>query len=456
MAKPLVAIVGRPNVGKSTLFNRLIGARVAIVEDIPGITRDRVYGECEWRGLTFRVVDTGGLGMGEADPFHAEIREQAELAIEEADAILFVTDVTEGLSPIDQELADLLRSSRKPVVVAVNKADNDRREQDAPEFYQLGFETVYSIAALQGRGVGDMLDSLVEALPPAAAEEATDEEQIRLSIVGRPNVGKSSLLNAIVGDERVIVSEVPGTTRDAVDVPFELGDQRFLLVDTAGIRRPGKVQGSIEFYMVLRAERAIERSDVSVLVIDAAAGLMDGDKRVGGLARDKGIACVIFVNKWDLVRGISAKEFGAELRRQMPFLVYAPIVFGSALKRQGVSELLDTAVDVANNHALRVPTGELNRLIHDAVDRRPYTSHGRDLKILYVTQSGVKPPTFILFVNDPKLVHFSYLRYLMNQLRQTYGFQGSPLRLHVRKRSRTGDEEEERIVAALTGDQPSR
>jgi GTPase len=456
MAHPLVAVVGRPNVGKSTLFNRLVGERVAIVEDTPGITRDRIYGECEWRGRSIRVVDTGGLGMGAEDPFHAEIREQAELAMEEADAILFVTDVSEGLSPVDRDLADLLRRSHKPVIVAVNKADNPKREQEAPEFYQLGFEHVFAIAAHQGRGVGDLLDGLFEALPPAEPTEEPDEDQIRLCIVGRPNVGKSSLLNAIVGDERAIVSPVPGTTRDAVDVPFELGDQRFLLVDTAGIRRPGKVQGSIEFYMVLRAERALERSDVAILVIDAAAGLMDGDKRVGGLARDKGRACVIFVNKWDLVKGLSMKEFGAELRRQSPFLEYAPVVFGSALKRQGVRELLDSAADVANNHALRVPTGELNRVLRDAVDRRPYTSRGRELKVLYATQTTVKPPTFVIFVNDSKLVHFSYQRYLTNQIRQAFGFQGTPLRFHFRKRTRTGDEEEERLVAAIGGDQHQR
>jgi GTP-binding protein len=452
MSRPLVAIVGRPNVGKSTLFNRLVGQRVAIVEDTPGITRDRVYGESEWRGREFRVVDTGGLGMGEEDPFHAEIREQAELAVEEADAILFVTDVTEGLTPIDRDLADMFRRATKPVIVVVNKADNPKREQEAPEFYELGFDQVFPVAAHQGRGVGDLLDVLIDALTFTEEEEEVDEEQIRLSIVGRPNVGKSSLLNAIVGDERVIVSEVPGTTRDAVDVPFELGDQRFLLVDTAGIRRPGKVQGSVEFYMVLRAERALERSDLAVLVIDAAAGLMDGDKRVGGLARDKGRGCVIFVNKWDLVKGISMKEFGTELRRQLPFLDYAPIVFGSALKRQGIRELLDTAADVSNNHAMRVPTGELNRVIRDAVDRRPYTARGRDLKVLYATQVSVRPPTFLLFVNDPKLVHFSYERYLQNQLRQAFGFQGTPLRLQVRKRTRTGDAEEERLVAALSGE----
>jgi len=288
-------------------------------------------------------------------------------------------------------------------------------------------------------------------LPPPAPEAEPEADRIRLCIVGRPNVGKSSLLNAIVGDERAIVSEVPGTTRDAVDVPFELGDQRFLLVDTAGIRRPGKVQGSIEFYMVLRAERALERSDVALLVMDGAAGLMDGDKRVGGLARDQGRGCVIFVNKWDLVRGLSMKEFGVELRRQLPFLDYAPVVFGSALKVQGIRELLDTAADVANNHAMRVSTGELNRVIREAVERRPYTSRGRELNVLYATQIAVKPPTFVLFVNDPKLVHFSYLRYLQNQLRATFGFQGTPLRLYVRKRTRSGDEEEERIIAAVAG-----
>jgi GTP-binding protein len=438
MAKPVVAIVGRPNVGKSSLFNRLVGERVAIVEDTPGITRDRVYGETDWNGRSFTVVDTGGLGMTEGDPFQKVIREQAELALEEADVILFVVDAIEGLSPIDMELAELLRRAQKPVMILANKADNARREMETPEFYQLGLGEVFSVAAHHGRGVADMLDALVEQLPPEE-EEVEDPDRIRVSIVGRPNVGKSSLLNAILGQPRVIVSEIPGTTRDPVDVPFDEGEHKFVLVDTAGIRRPGKVQGSIEYYMVLRAQRAIERSDVAILVIDASAGLMDGDKRVGGMTREAGRGCVIFVNKWDLVRGKSMKEFGAEIMRQMPFLGYAPIAFGSATDRKGLKPLLDTVATVANNHALRIPTGELNRILHEATDRRPYTSRGRELKVYYAAVVAVKPPTIVLFVNDPRRMHLGYLRYLENQLRAAFGFVGTPLRLIVRKRG--ADEE---------------
>jgi GTP-binding protein len=438
MPKPIVAIVGRPNVGKSSLFNRLVGERVAIVEDTPGITRDRVYGESDWNGREFDVVDTGGLGLTSDDPFEAGIREQAEIAIEEADVILFVVDAIEGLSPIDDDVAELLRRASKPVMVLANKADNQRREMDTPEFYQLGLGEVFPVAAHHGRGVGDMLDALVKMLPPEEPEEE-ETDRIRVSIIGRPNVGKSSLLNAIMGERRAIVSNIPGTTRDAVDVPFDAGDHRFLLVDTAGIRRAGKIQGSVEYYMVLRAQRAIERSDVSILVIDAEAGLLDGDKRVGGMTRDMGRGCVIFVNKWDLLKGVPMRAFAEEVERQMPFLGYAPIAFGSALEETGIGPLLDTVATVAGNHALRVPTGELNRVLREATERRPYTSRGRDLKLYYATMVAVKPPTIVLFVNDPKLVHLSYSRYLENQLRAAFGFLGTPIRLLVRKR---GEDEE--------------
>lgn len=441
MSKPVVAIVGRPNVGKSSLFNRLVGERVTIVEETPGITRDRVYGETDWNGRTFMVVDTGGLGMTGEDPFQKVIREQAEMAMEEADLILFVVDAIEGLSPIDMELAELLRRSGKPVLVAANKVDNARLELETPEFYRLGLGEVYPIAAHHGRGVADMLDALVERLPPDEGE-VEESDRIRVSIVGRPNVGKSALLNAILGQPRVIVSEIPGTTRDPVDVPFDTEEHKFLLVDTAGIRRPGKIQGSIEYYMVLRAQRAIERSDVAILVIDGAAGLTDGDKRVGGMTREAGRGCVIFVNKWDLVKGQSMKEFGNEILRQMPFLSYAPICFGSALERTGLKPLLDTVAVVADNHALRVPTAELNRVLHEATERRPYVARGRELKVYYAAVVSVKPPTIVLFVNDPRRMHIGYQRYLENQLRAAFGFVGTPIRLILRKRG--SEEEEER------------
>ena len=439
MAKPTVAIVGRPNVGKSTLFNRLVGQRVAIVEDTPGITRDRVYGHTDWNGREFTVIDTGGLGLGDQDPFGEHIQQQAETAIHEADLILFLVDAREGMTPGDQDVAEFFRASGRPIILVANKADNVRVETDAHEFYQLGLGDVHAISAHSSRGVADLLDAVVERLPPPE-EEPEEDDRIGVAIVGRPNVGKSSLLNAILGEERVIVSPVAGTTRDAIDVPFDFEDHRFTLVDTAGIRRAGKIQGSVEFYTVLRAERALERSDVAVVVVDASMGLVDGDKRVAGLAVEAGRAAVIFVNKWDIIKGLTPKEFGKTVRDEMPFLSWAPIVVGSAEQGRGLDDLLDTCAETANNHALRLPTPELNRVVREAVDRRPYSSRGREFKVYYVAQVAVKPPTFVFFVNDPKIVHETYMRYLENQMRAAFGFSGTPIRLITRKRSRDADE----------------
>jgi GTPase len=435
MPKPLVAIVGRPNVGKSTLFNRLLGERVTIVEDTPGITRDRVYGHTDWRGREFTVVDTGGLGLGDLDPFGEHIQQQAETAIAEADLILFLVDGRQGLVPGDEDVAEVFRRSGRPIILVVNKADNERVEGEANEFYALGLGEVFPVSAHSGRGVADLLDEVFDRLPPLV-EEPEEEDRIRVAIVGRPNVGKSSLLNAILGEERVIVSPVAGTTRDAVDVPFEYLHHRFTLVDTAGIRRAGKIQGSVEYYTVLRAERAIERSDVAVVVVDAAMGVLDGDKRVAGLANEAGRACVLFVNKWDLVKGLSPREFSQTLRDEMAFLRYVPVVVGSAEQGKGLRELLEECAEVANNHVLRIATPELNRVIREATDRRPYTTRGQEFKIYYATQVAVKPPTFVLFVNNPKLVHETYMRYLENQLRAAFGFSGTPIRLLNRKRAR--------------------
>ncbi|HTE17264.1 MAG TPA: ribosome biogenesis GTPase Der [Armatimonadota bacterium] len=435
MPKPIVAIVGRPNVGKSTLFNRLLGERVAIVEDTPGITRDRVYGDAEWNGREFTVVDTGGLGLGDEDPFGVHIQAQAEVAINEADLILFLVDGRAGLTAGDEEVAEFFRATGRPIILVANKADNDRREADTHEFYRLGMGEVFATSAHSGRGVADVLDEVVKHLPPVEEAEE-DEDRIKVAIVGRPNVGKSSLLNAILGEERVIVSPVAGTTRDAVDVPFEFEENSYTLIDTAGIRRAGKIQGSVEYYTVLRAERAIGRADVAVLVVDAAFGLADGDKRVGGLANEAGRGTVVFVNKWDLVKGQSPKEFGQVIRTQMPFLGYAPIVVGSAEGRRGMDELLEACREVSNNHTLRIPTSELNRVIREAIDRRPYSSQGREFKVYYATQVGVKPPAIALFVNNPKIVHETYLRYLENQLRASFGFSGTPVRILLRKRAR--------------------
>jgi GTPase len=435
MAKPIVAIVGRPNVGKSTLFNRLVGERVAIVEDKPGITRDRVYGQADWNGREFSVVDTGGLGLGEEDPFGQHIQMQAEVAIHEADLILFLVDAEQGLTAGDEEVGEFFRASGRPIILVANKADNPRREAEVHEFYRLGLGEVYAISSHSGRGVGDLLDDVVKRLPETAPEEE-DDDVIKIAVVGRPNVGKSSLLNAILGEERVIVSPVAGTTRDAIDVPFQFRNQQYMLIDTAGIRRAGKIQGSIEYYTVLRAERALERADLAVVVVDAAMGIVDGDKRVAGMADEGGKGCVFFVNKWDLVTGLTPREFGQQIRDQMPFIRYAPIVVGSAEKGKGMEDLLDTCKDAANNHSMRISTPDLNRVVREAIDRRPYSSGGREFRIYYATQVRVKPPTIVLFVNNPKIAHETYVRYLENQIRAEFGFVGTPLRILLRKRAR--------------------
>lgn len=442
MSNPLVAIVGRPNVGKSTLFNRLVGKRIAIVEDTPGITRDRLYAPVEWRGRTFTVIDTGGIILNEQDPLKVQVRRQAEIAMDEADAILFVCDAVEGLTPADQELADLLRGSKAPVFLVVNKVDNLRQTQEAMEFYSLGMGPVYCLSAVHGHGLADLLDELVSILPETVDREEEDETA-RLAIIGRPNVGKSALMNAILGEDRVIVSPIPGTTRDAIDTPLERDGQKILLIDTAGIRRAGKVQGSVEYYTVLRAKTAIERCHVGITVIDACEGLTDGDKRVAGLAHEAGRASVLAINKWDLVDpGITQGkrpqrklilDFTKHIREEMPFLHYAPLVFCSAQHRFSVSEVIDTALSAAENHAHRIPTGELNRLMREAVDTHPHIERGRQLKIYYATMPRVQPPTVLLFVNDPDLLHFSYLRYLENRLRQSYPLEGTPIVIRARK-----------------------
>lgn len=443
--KPLVAVVGRPNVGKSTLFNRLVGKRIAIVEDTPGITRDRLYADGDWNGREYTLIDTGGIQMFEVDPLKAQIRAQAEIAMEEADVIVFVVDSSTGMTADDFELANALRRTTKPLVVLANKADNtDQERYNVPEVYTLGFEEVYPISALGGRGVGDALDAIVGHFPPAptAAEEEEEDSRIKIAIIGRPNVGKSSLLNAILGEERAIVSPIAGTTRDAVDTAFTYKDNEIVLIDTAGIRRAGKIQGSVEYYTVLRAMRAIERADVVMLVIDAIDGIADGDKRVGGYAHEAGKAAVVVINKWDKGRTDVLEEmpgqnpmkvFSDEVRDGLPFMQYASLAFTSAVTGKGVMAAVDTALDAAENHAMRIPTGELNRLLRDAIESHPHTEKGKSLKIYYATMPKVKPPTIVMFVNDPELVHFSYKRYLENRLRETFSFEGTPMRLEVRR-----------------------
>ncbi|NLH99835.1 MAG: ribosome biogenesis GTPase Der [Chthonomonadales bacterium] len=440
MSSPLVAVVGRPNVGKSTLFNRLAGKRIAIVEDTPGITRDRLYAPCEWAGRHFTLIDTGGIVLDEHDPIVMQVRRQAEIAMDEADAILLVCDTPEGLLDADRDLADVLRRSPAPVFVVANKVDTRRADADAMEFHSLGLGPVYTVSAVHGHGLADLLDDLIKVLPVDEQGEE-DESTTRLALIGRPNVGKSSLTNAILGEERVIVSPVPGTTRDAIDTALERDGQSILMIDTAGIRRAGKIQGSIEYYTVLRAKTAIERCHVGIVVVDAHAGLLDGDKRVAGMAHEAGRGCVIAVNKWDLVdpamhagrptRSLIA-QFTADFRKQVPFLQYAPLVFCSAVTGMGVTDLLDTALSAAANHAHRIPTGELNRLIRAAVDARPRTQHGRQLKVYYATMPRVQPPTILLFVNDPDMLHFSYQRYLENRIRESYPLEGTPIVIRAR------------------------
>lgn len=437
---PVVVIVGRPNVGKSTFFNRLVGRRVAVVEDTPGITRDRLYAEATWRGKTFTVVDTGGIVFQETDPLHEQIRVQANVALAEADIVLFLTDAASGLSPDDYDLANELRGIKKPVLIVVNKADNPQRDDWANEFYALGLGDVHAVSGLHGRGVADLLDVVVDKLP-SYDPDIDHREEIRVAIIGRPNVGKSSLVNAFTGEQRMIVSAIAGTTRDAIDTVLDHREEKFRLIDTAGIRRRGKIQGTVEYYMVNRAERAIERAECALILIDGGEGLTDGDKRIAKIAHDAGKACVWVVNKWDLKEppdGLPAKmslikkDMLRILSDEMPELAYAPTVFTSAVKSAGLAPVLDSVLGAVENYNFRVSTGQLNRIIHDATFSRPYSTKGRALKIYYSTQVSSRPPTFALFCNDPEIMHFSYQRYLMNKIRAAYPLQGTPIRILTR------------------------
>lgn len=438
---PVVVIVGRPNVGKSTLFNRFIKQRVAVVEDTPGVTRDRLYAEMEWRGKKFTVVDTGGILFSDDDPLIEQIRVQAEVAIAEADVILFMADATAGLTPDDRDLAQRLRGIVKPIFIIVNKADNPQRDQVVGEFYELGLGDVWPVSGLHGRGVAEVLDEVVALLPSVDEKDEDHREEIRLAIIGRPNVGKSSLLNAFTGEQRSIVSDIPGTTRDAIDTVIEFQDEKFRLIDTAGIRRKGKIQGTVEYYMVNRATRAIERADCALVIVNGVEGLTDGDKRIAKLAHDAHKACVFVINKWDLQepgdkltnsKSPLKKDMIKTLRDQIPELSYAPIVFTSAIEGLGLEPVLRTALAALENYSFRISTGALNRLIQDAMFRRPYSSKGRAFKVYYSTQISTRPPTFVLFCNNPDFMHFSYQRYLENQLREKHPLQGTPIRIFTR------------------------
>ncbi len=433
--KPIVAVVGRPNVGKSTLFNRLIGQPLAIVEDSPGTTRDRLYADSEWNGRAFTVVDTGGLVFDESGEVEWKVREQAQIAIAEADVIVFMVDASTGLTAADREAADLLRRTKKPLILAANKADNEQRRQAAVEFYELGLGEPIPISALHGTGTGDLLDAITASFAPEVVEEA--DEAMRVAIVGRPNVGKSSLLNALLGEERAIVSEIPGTTRDAIDTRLDWGGQPIVLIDTAGIRRRGRVEPGVEKYSVLRAMRAIQRADVAVLVLDGVDGPTAQDAHIAGYILEEMKSVVVAVNKWDLVPKDShtMHQYTQVVRAALRFMDYVPVLFISAKTGQRVGQVLDTALRVRDERLVRLSTAELNDILRTAVARQsPPTKAGKALKFYYATQPAVDPPTFVFFVNDKELVHFSYVRYLENQIRERYPFTGTPLRMLFRGR----------------------
>ena len=436
--KPLVAVVGRPNVGKSMLFNKLCGQRLSIVEDTPGVTRDRLYAECEWRDRTFDIVDTGGIEPGTDNEILSFMRQQAEIAIQNADVIIFVCDIKTGLTASDHEVGKMLLKSGKPVVLAVNKMDQvGRTNPDIYEFYNLGLGDPIAVSAVHGHGTGDLLDACFEHFPPETEEEPEDDV-IKVAIIGKPNVGKSSLVNRILGQERVIVSNVAGTTRDAVDSYFENEQGKYVLIDTAGMRKKSKVDDPIEKFSVLRSTMAIERCDVCLILIDAQEGVTEQDTKVAGMAHEAGKACIIVVNKWDAVEkdDKTMDRMREEVRRDLAYMTYAPIVFISALTGQRVNRLFELINYVNDQAAMRITTGMLNTLLADATQRvQPPSDKGRRLKIFYMTQVGVRPPHFVCFCNDAKLFHFSYQRYIENQIRNTFGLEGTPVVLTVRQKS---------------------
>ena len=440
--KPLVAIVGRPNVGKSMLFNKLVGKRLSIVEDTPGVTRDRLYAEAEWCGRTFDIVDTGGIEPGTDSEILTFMRKQAEIAIQNATVIVFLCDIKTGLTASDQEVANMLLRSRKPVVLAVNKMDQvGATNPDIYEFYNLGLGDPIAVSAVHGHGTGDLLDACLQYFPEEEADD-TPDDVVKVAVIGKPNVGKSSLINRILGEERVIVSNMAGTTRDAVDSYFENEKGKFLFIDTAGMRKKSKVDDRIEKFSVLRATMAIERSDVCLILIDANEGVTEQDTKVAGLAHEAGKSCIIVVNKWDAIEkdDKTMDRMREKVRRDLSYMTYAPIVFISALTGQRVNRLFELINYVNDQAAMRITTGMLNTLLADATARvQPPTDKGRRLKIFYMTQVGVKPPHFVCFCNDAQLFHFSYQRYLENQIRATFGLEGTPVRLTIRQK---GDKEE--------------
>ena len=441
MARPLIAIVGRPNVGKSMLFNRLVGSRLAIVEDTPGVTRDRIYASSDWSGREFDIVDTGGIEPKNDSEILMFMRDQAQIAIDTATVIVLVTDITTGVTAADQDVATMLLKSGKPIVLAVNKMDSTGTvNPDIYEFYSLGVGDPIAVSAVHGHGTGDLLDKCIEYFPPQTDDEEEDDV-IKVAVIGKPNAGKSSLVNKILGEKRVIVSDVAGTTRDAIDTRFENESGKYMFIDTAGIRKKSKVDDRVEKYSVLRAQMAIQRSDVCLIMIDARDGVTEQDTKVAGLAHEAGKASIILVNKWDLIEKdtMTMDRMRDDIRRDLSFMSYAPILFISALTGQRVNRIFELINYVNEQSTMRITTGMLNDVLQDAMARvQPPTDRGRRLKIYYMTQTGVRPPNFVIFCNDAKLFHFSYQRYIENQIRSIFGLEGTPVNIVIRQK---GDKE---------------
>lgn len=443
MSKPIVAIVGRPNVGKSTLFNQIGKKRVSIVDDMPGVTRDRIYLDAEWLNQQFTMIDTGGIEFSSSDRLLDSMRQQAQIAIREADVVVFIVDGRAGMTEGDVEIARILRAAKKPVILGVNKIDSPKQELDVYEFFNLGLGEPIPIAAANSLNLGDLLDAVVAAFPKKD-DENTETDEINIAVIGRPNVGKSSLVNTLLGEERVIVSDIAGTTRDAIDTHFVKDGTKYTLIDTAGMRRRGKIDEPVERYSVMRSLRAVDRANVVLMVLDASAGITEQDKKIAGYAHESGKGVIIVVNKWDIFPGKNEKStirFTDEARKELAFLQYAPVLYTSALTGQRVNRVTELVKYVAEQQSMRIQTSVLNELLRDAVSVNPPPAHkGKLLKLYFMTQTDIEPPKFIIFVNDPELMHFSYLRFIENKLRESFGFEGTPIKLVVRGRKEEDDE----------------